>query len=485
MKLSTKVLVLFLFTLVLNASISSRKIKLSKKADTRWKLLNEVVVKATQTIPNLSFKNIDEFNVLNSQLELEASEENFKFKVAMKNQDFKNHPTVISGLLLLKNFNLLNDDNILKKASVLSKIESLYLKVPYHNKYHPADMLLRLNRWLSNDNFKVLLNTNKSEAKIILESLVYAVAGHDAYHPGVKNTEVCKPSVQERMKKNIKTAAENICFQISDQNESVKATLEVVHSYLTNSILALEKDNLPIEIVDSSKRAVESISQRSHFFTDLNYVKNSTTQLNKLKELEIIDSCITATDYMVSLNLKNNKNEMTTLQNYNWSNTEDSNFVENLKQFARYLMITLDISNTGSNHVQRSIRFSLSVLSEFSFGANKSYTACEIIEEQKLSFFNEFFADISNLLHLSQEENLLTNLKLNNYYLFKKFENSDENSISECKESLTNYFKGLGFENQPFIEKMNMIPEPKVYIKKMNKDKNFMLSKKFEESDKE
>lgn len=479
MKLMMKFIVIYVF--VFFVSITCLKLKSNRKNNTRWTLLDDVLSSTKAVSPKLTFSNISEFDALVSELGLDKKENEFNFKKAIKNNDFKLHPTVVSGLFLLKSFNLLNDKNLIQKASVLAKIEFLYRPVPYHNKYHPADMLLRLNRWLSNDRFKVLKSINKKEVQIVLESLVYAIAGHDAYHPGVKNSEVCKPSVQDRMKSNIKKDAQNICNNIGVSDENAKLTLEVVHSYMTNSILVSEKDNLPKEIFDSAQLALKSISSRSHNFVDLNYSKDNNTSLKKLTELEFIDSCITATDYMVSLNLKNNDTEMEKLSSYDWSKSDDKDFINNLKQLARYLVITLDISNTGSNHVKRSISFSLSVMSEFGFGfgANKVYNPCEIIEEQKLNFFFEYFEKISKVLNLSEEENLLKNLKLNHYYLFRKFEKvekSDENSIDKCKDKLIEYFDKLNMTKLPYQDNLKNIPDPSEYIKRMKNEIDTMLS---------
>lgn len=483
MKLMMKFIVIYVF--VFFVSISCFKLKSNRKNNSRWAQLDEVLSSTKGVSPKLTFSNISEFDALVSELGLDKKENEFKFKKAMKNNDFKLHPTVVSGLFLLKNFNLLNDKNLIQKASVLAKIEYLYRPVPYHNKYHPADMLLRLNRWLSNDRFKALKTINKKEVQIVLESLVYAIAGHDAYHPGVKNSEVCRPSIQDRMKSNIKKDAQNICHNIGVSDESTKLTLEVVHSYMTNSILVSEKDNLPKEIFDSAQTALKSISIRNHNFVDLNYAKGSDTSLKKLAELELIDSCITATDYMVSLNLKNNDTEMEKLTNYDWSKSDDKDFIDNLKQLARYLVITLDISNTGSNHVKRSISFSLSVMSEFGFGANKIYKPCEIIEEQKLNFFFEYFEKISKVLNLSDEENLLKNLKLNHYYLFRKFEKvekSDENSIDSCKNDLIQYFDKMNMTKLPYENNLKNIPDAGEYIKRMKNEIDTMLSNKNEVS---
>ena len=282
------------------------------------------------------------------------------YKVGEKLGD--DNPTVKAFLFVNLKFGdtSLADFDFNKAVTVSTKIQNAYLEeAPYHNRKHPADMLMRLYFWFkkiteikdenqTNKKYEFYANMKaaherldnliKNNKKSLLE-LIIAVTGHDAGHPGIANAGVCTKAITDEL-----NLSRKILDKVCKVNEAIvegKRNLEAYHSYITNKILIENFPTILGDKLESTKSKIKEIRNRDMIGLDeKDFVNN-------------IDKYIMATNFDTGKTIKSKL-----IDEKLFTKIEDSDFLA-------FFIMALDIANPTSPNLDESLKLSQPVICEF------------------------------------------------------------------------------------------------------------------------
>ena len=178
------------------------------------------------------------------------------FNIFQLDKYSKRNSLIIASLLAIDELNvkpLIN--NMDEFINYLNSIQAMYRKIPYQNRNHPAELLIKLVFWIrkikSSGKVKngtiyesFIVDSNDISKRVERLEFILTITGHDSFYQGLSESQVCNP--QTNYKTNSLSGGSNnltkiVCKAITACNNTLFAANEKVSSFVAHRVLSKYK----------------------------------------------------------------------------------------------------------------------------------------------------------------------------------------------------------------------------------------------------